>query len=223
MVGTSVDGLERMGALGRFSTDGNGAVTNTVVDVTNAAESPQNIPFTATIAFDATTNIAAGRGNFTIEITGLGLVDFTFYMVDHQRMFIQVGEETNPNLPIMAGLIVRQADGTFSDASLEDESVFYMQGVMRFKIAKGHRCRRIVILHDKSSVLRIVELEPRDGRQLRDGEHIYRTGRHEPDQPVFNNLPGSANYARNWAGLQAFAGGYFDSCAGLAQHPCFAR
>jgi hypothetical protein len=172
MSGSSVDGLERMAVLGRFSTDGSGAVTDAIVDVTNAGESPQNLSFTATIAFDATTNINAGRGTLTIGITGLGLVDFTFYMVDHQRMFIQVGEGTDSNLPIMAGLIVRQAEGTFSEASFEDESVFYMQGVML-----GTPPRSVVQIGEFSA----------------DGVGI-----------------GRAEYARNWAGLQAFTGGYFD-------------
>ncbi|MGB9104789.1 MAG: hypothetical protein WCC59_08525 [Terriglobales bacterium] len=129
MSGTSYVGDERNAAVGRLHTDGTGATSSTSMDVASTTSAPINLTFTGTFVLNSGTGAANGRGMVAVGVSGLGTLNFSFYMVDQDEAFILSSDQTSLDLPLLTGSIVRQTGGPFSNASFNGKSVFYLIGI----------------------------------------------------------------------------------------------
>jgi hypothetical protein len=126
--GTDNSGV-RQGTVGRFHADGAGNVTAGAADSVTVGDTLETIPsFTGLIVLNAGSGAAGGRGTMTVNIPGQGIVNFGFYMVDRQEMFLLVEDAVAMDIPLLDGVMVAQ-HGPFANSSLQGAAVFQLSGV----------------------------------------------------------------------------------------------
>jgi hypothetical protein len=113
----------RLGVAGAFSANGTADWSNGMLD----ADDTGNIVSQATFN---STNVALasnGRGTVTLNITGQGTLDFAYYVVNaSQLLMIGTDAIVSGNNPFLMGQIQQQS-GTFTDASMNGNSVMALQ------------------------------------------------------------------------------------------------
>jgi hypothetical protein len=121
----------RAAILGRFTSNGTGALTNPVGDV-NAYGTDYAMNFTA--ANYTVSDTATGRGTmrFTFTFGGaLANLNFVFYVVNSGKLFAMESDAVTTATPLLNGAVVRQQipPGGFSYASLNGNMVIYLTGL----------------------------------------------------------------------------------------------
>lgn len=119
--GSTTEG-EYDAAVGRMSVDQAGTISAGSMDLSTET----SIVFTGTSTLNGGSD--DGRGNMTFVIPALGTFHGGFYVVDRDRMFFLVEDQTSVDAPLMVGEMRRQT-GTFSSASITGGSVFHYTGV----------------------------------------------------------------------------------------------
>jgi hypothetical protein len=122
--GVSLGG-ERNVAVGRFDSNGAGAVSNAVMDTNEAP----NIPIGGSLAMTSSTGAANGRGTMTISVTGMGSFNFGFFMVDDTEMFAMMEDQAGLDVPLVNGTILKQTGTPYSSGALNGAAAFYWNGL----------------------------------------------------------------------------------------------
>lgn len=113
---------QRIASVGRLQADGNGNVTGNL-DINDGA-SLHNYPgMTATYSVGANS-----RGTMTITVPALGTFSYALYVVSQDRFFLQSIDPVTGSAPFLAGEVIKQSGGPFSNASLNGTSVFDLVG-----------------------------------------------------------------------------------------------
>ncbi|HWR16810.1 MAG TPA: Ig-like domain-containing protein [Terriglobales bacterium] len=136
MTGQSYMGDERNALLGRFHTNGAGAISDTSLDFANTGESSMNFTFQGSLVFNAQTGMAYGRG--TMPVTSMaGNASFSFYLVDSTEAYMIRTDPVSEEANILVGGMLKQVGGPYSAAYLNGKSVFYMSGLLNQTVDKA--------------------------------------------------------------------------------------
>lgn len=124
--GVTMDGV-RQTAIGRFRSDGAGAIAAVHIDSREGTEIPLTLSdLTGTASL---TDATHGRGTFTFIESSTDMVHFSFYMTNADDLFIMSTDPVPSDYPLLAGRVLRQTGGPFSNASLDGASVFGVMGI----------------------------------------------------------------------------------------------
>jgi hypothetical protein len=120
----------RAAIVGRFTSNGTGALTNEIGDV-NAYGTDYAMNFTA--ANYTVSNTATGRGTMSLAFTFGGAPDtlnFVFYVVNSGKLFAMESDMVTAATPLLNGVVERQQipPAGFSNASLNGNIVIYLTG-----------------------------------------------------------------------------------------------
>ena len=125
MNGTGAYG-ESQAVIGRFHTDGAGAITAVNLDSREGSDAPLHLSdFTGSINL---TDGVHGRGILTFTQYGASPIHFAFYITNAEDMFTMSFDPVPADYPLLAGRAVSQTGGPFSNASLDGASVFAVAG-----------------------------------------------------------------------------------------------
>jgi hypothetical protein len=118
---------KRYALAGAFHADGAGNFTNGVLDSNDAGTLLPNAPASPTVftvpAFGPP-NATTGRGTLTISTTGHGTANYSFYIVKNTELLaVEIDQVSGLGNPLVSGAML-QADTSFSDSSLNGNSVF---------------------------------------------------------------------------------------------------
>lgn len=117
---------ESVGVVGRFHADGAGNLTAASLDVKEAGQNSQaltNLSGVATI-----TDATRGRGTVTLMQSATALAHFSFYMTNAGDVFMLSNDPVPDDYPVLAGRILSQLGGPFSNTSLSGPAVFARWG-----------------------------------------------------------------------------------------------
>lgn len=134
--GMSYMGDERNALLGRFHTDGAGAISDTSLDITNTGGPTANLPFQGSISMDSQTGASSGRGTMSLT-TMAGGANFSFFLVDSTEAYLIRTDTIGEDAPIFVGGMMKQTGRPYSSASLNGRSVFYMTGMLVQTVRKA--------------------------------------------------------------------------------------
>ena len=124
IVGVDQYGI-RLGMAGEFNSNGLGTLTGEDDSDTGVPQTAQTL--SASNFSVASTGASAGRGTATINST-IGNTNFVFYVVSSSEMLMMALDTETPPV-ILAGQVLQQQSGTFTDASLNGISVIEMQSL----------------------------------------------------------------------------------------------
>jgi hypothetical protein len=113
---------QRIAAVGRLQANGSGNATGNI-DINNGATLKTNLGMTATYTVGANS-----RGTMAITIPTLGTFSYSLYVVSQGRFFLQSIDTVTGSAPMLAGEVLKQSGGPFSNASLNGTSVFDLIG-----------------------------------------------------------------------------------------------
>ena len=121
----------RAAIVGRFTSSGNGTLTNVAGDV-NAYGTVSALTFSS--ATYTVSNAATGRGTMHLSFTFTGgavNLNFAFYIVNNGKLFAMVTDTVTRVTPLLNGIVQRQRPptGGFTNASLNSNMVLYMSGL----------------------------------------------------------------------------------------------
>jgi len=115
----------RLGMAGEFNSNGTGTLTGEDDSDSGVPQTAQTL--NATNFSVASTGASAGRGTATITTT-IGNTNFVFYVVSSSEMLMMALDTETPPV-ILAGQVLEQASGAFTNASLQGISVIEMQSL----------------------------------------------------------------------------------------------
>jgi len=121
----------RAAIVGRFTSSGNGTLTNVAGDV-NAYGTVSALTFSS--ATYTVSNMATGRGTMHLSFTFTGgavNLNFAFYIVNNGKLFAMVTDTVTRVTPLLNGIVQRQRPptGGFTNASLNSNMVLHMSGL----------------------------------------------------------------------------------------------
>jgi len=121
----------RAAIVGRFTSSGNGTLTNVAGDV-NAYGTVSALTFSS--ATYTVSNTATGRGTMHLSFTfsgGAASMNFAFYIVNSGKLFAMVTDTVTRVTPLLNGIVQRQRPptGGFTNAALNSNMVLYMTGL----------------------------------------------------------------------------------------------
>jgi hypothetical protein len=117
---------ERNAAVGRFSSDGSGKITNGIIE----PNSLEIMPFTGAFTLSTTTGDANGRGVMSWTMTNtVDTYPGTFFMVSADRLFFLISSQVAMDYPLVLGEIRRQTVPTPPAAYLNGAYVFHLNGL----------------------------------------------------------------------------------------------
>jgi hypothetical protein len=126
---TNSTGNEREAAVGRLHTDGSGAISDTEMDTAETSGSGQHFNFSGNFALNTNTGAANGRGTIAASVSGMGTLNFSFYMVNQDEAFMLTTDPISLDVPLFSGSMLRQTGGPFSITSMNGASAFYLVGI----------------------------------------------------------------------------------------------
>src|SRR5207248_7399803 len=116
---------KRVGAAARFVTDGAGNVTSGSFDVNDAGSAQSNLTLTGTYSVSST-----GRGTISATIPNLGTVNYAFYIVSVNELFMVSLDPVSASTPRVVGLGLSQDQTiTYSNSTFAGASVFNLTGL----------------------------------------------------------------------------------------------
>ncbi len=126
-------GGNRFGLAGAFTANGTADLTSGQLDANDNGKvnggNGIGSPMTFSSSDVSTVNTTTGRGTVGIDVTGVGTLNFAYYVVSAtQLLLIQTDAISGPGGSLFTGQILQQS-GTFSDASLNGVSVIEVQGL----------------------------------------------------------------------------------------------
>ena len=115
-------------AAGSFQADGNGNLTNGMMDIATVSAANGQVPFTGTYSV-----LANGEGTATLVVNGLTALKLNFFLVSRQHLlvtnFINCASPINCGSPLFGtGNIDLQDPTTFSAAALKGQFAFSVVG-----------------------------------------------------------------------------------------------
>ena len=121
----------RAAIIGRFTSGGNGTLTNVAGDV-NAYGTVSALTFSS--ATYTVSNAATGRGTMHLSFQfsgGAVSLDLVFYVVNGEKLFAMVNDTVTRVTPLLNGTVLRQSvpTGGFTNASLNSSMALYMTGL----------------------------------------------------------------------------------------------
>ncbi len=126
-------GGNRFGVAGAFTANGSADWTNGQLDANDNGKVNGGNGIGSPITFSSndvsTVNTTTGRGTVGIDVTGVGTLNFAYYVVNAtQLLLVQTDPISGPGGSLFAGQILQQS-GTFTNASLDGVSVLEAQGL----------------------------------------------------------------------------------------------
>lgn len=119
-------GGERMAAIGRFHSAGNGTITDGAFDTKEVGEVAVSLAgLTGSVTM---THPTYGRGLFAMTQSGASLIHFAYYMTNANDIFFLSFDPVPADNPVLVGRLLRQTGGPFSNASLDGPSVVGLAG-----------------------------------------------------------------------------------------------
>lgn len=121
----------RAAIIGRFSSNGSGALTNAAGDL-NAYGTPYTLTFSA--ASYTVSDTKTGRGTLNLAFTYGGApanLNFVFYIVNAKRLLAMERDTVTTATPLLNGVVARQQtpSGGFTNASLNGKMVIHLTGL----------------------------------------------------------------------------------------------
>jgi len=118
---------------GAFTANGNADWTNGQLDANDNGKVNGGNGIGSPISFSSndvsTVNSSTGRGTVGIDVTGVGTLNFAYYVVNAtQLLLVQTDPISGPGGSLFTGQILQQS-GTFTNASLDGVSVVEAQGL----------------------------------------------------------------------------------------------
>jgi hypothetical protein len=114
----------RMANIGRFTADGNGAITSGAIDSNDGTSG-----FIDTRTFTGSYTVASNsRGTMQIAVPGVGAFNFALYVVSGETLIVTSTDDLVAGSPMRIGFALRQSGGPFSAASLNGNYVFDLSG-----------------------------------------------------------------------------------------------
>jgi YD repeat-containing protein len=113
----------RLAVVGSFHADGAGIFSNGIEDVNNNGAVQSSQTFTGTYSVAST-----GRGTAALNITGVGTINFAFYIVSAAEALLIETDSVTARRPLVAGTLLQQT-GAFTAGSLSGTSVFETSGL----------------------------------------------------------------------------------------------
>jgi hypothetical protein len=126
-------GGNRFGVAGAFTANGTADFTNGQLDANDNGTINGGNGIGSPITFSSndvsTVNSTTGRGTVGIDVTGVGTLNFAYYVVNAtQLLLVQTDPISGPGGSLFTGQILQQS-GTFTNASLDGVSVLEAQGL----------------------------------------------------------------------------------------------
>jgi Putative Ig domain len=121
----------RYGMAGAFSANGTANLSNGELDIDDAGLVNNGNGPTSPLLFtsnDVSSIATTGRGTVGLNVTGLGTLNFAFYVVNASQLLLVETDSVGTNNALLTGQILKQS-GTFTNASLNGVSVIALQGV----------------------------------------------------------------------------------------------
>jgi hypothetical protein len=121
----------RYGMAGAFTANGTANLTNGELDIDDSGLVNNGNGPTSPLLFtsnDVSSIATTGRGTVGLNVTGLGTLNFAFYVVNASQLLLVETDPVATNNALLTGQILKQS-GTFTNASLNGISVIELQDV----------------------------------------------------------------------------------------------
>lgn len=121
----------RYGMAGAFTANGTANLTSGEMDMDDSGLVNNGNGPTSPLSFtsnDVSAIATTGRGTVGLNISGLGTLNFAFYVVNASQLLLVETDSVGTNNALLTGQVLKQS-GTFNNASLNGTSIIELQDV----------------------------------------------------------------------------------------------